>query len=297
MTPTALSDLIKNTREQHREDNYDIDQKLKAFSKIKPCFVQRAGLVKGVFKANSCPLNANLEQPRPRKEKRISAGILKGVYEALPRDELRLLTDLCAFVPERYRAVCVKTPISAWEDYNDKYTIIRFDPAKTKVHYDHIGILPRTLADRIREYAKQTRRYPDAPFPNAETLWREVTRLALDNFGVRLTSKYLRKEYTAKAKKTQMPTNDWDFLAGHKQRIGNQAHHYDPEDDDNLVREYDKYLAPYLGLWNTKDPDEAGEPFKADAELRAIRRENSELRTRLDQLMQLLQLKLQTNPQ
>ncbi|MGD1055570.1 MAG: hypothetical protein ABR867_05775 [Nitrososphaerales archaeon] len=149
--------------------------------------------MKAIFEKNDCPLTKAFAPPQStKKTKRISAGILKAIYDSLPRDELRLLTDLCTHVPERVQAVCVKTPISAWED-QEKYTVIRFDPEETKVHYEHIGILPRELADRIRQYAKMTGRFPNAPFPNAETLWQEVTKWTVEHFGIRLTSQYCRE--------------------------------------------------------------------------------------------------------
>ena len=182
----------------------------------------------------------------------------------------------------------MKTSISAWEDHG-KYTVIRFDPETTKVHYEHIGILPSELAERIREYSRQTGRYPNPPFPNADTLWQEITRWTADNFGIHLTSQYCRKEFEAKAKKTPMPPNDWDFLMGHKQKVGNQAHHYDPEDDSALIREYDRYLAPFLGLNNTREPDEAeaNTPFKDDG-LEQLRKENTELKEQIIRLTDLL---------
>ena len=121
---------------------------------------------------------------------------------------------------------------------------------------------------------KETGRFPNAPFPNADTLWQEITKWTVEHFGIRLTSQYCRKEFEAKAKKTPMPPNDWDFLMGHKQKVGNQAHHYDPEDDPALIREYDRYLAPYLGLGNTREPDEAGTPFK-DSQLEQLQQENA----------------------
>jgi hypothetical protein len=87
--------------------------------------------------------------------------------------------------------------------------------------------------------------------------------------------------------KTPMPPNDWDFLAGYKQKIGNQAHHYDPEDDANLVREYDRYLAPYLGLSNTREPDEASEPFNNEQVAQRLK-ENQELKQQIIKLTKLL---------
>jgi integrase len=288
ITTTALSELIRKTGADHRNEDFTTDRKLTAFGKGPPSTNGRyVGYLKAVFEKNDCPLTKASAPPQATKKiKRISAGILKAIYDSLPRDELRLLTDLCTHVPERVQAVCVKTPISAWED-NGRYTVIRFDPEKTKVHYEHIGILPKRLADKIREYTKQTGRYPNAPFPNADTLWQEITKWTTEHYGIHLTSQYCRKEFQAKAKKTQMPPNDWDFLMGHKQKVGNQAHHYDAEDDPTLIHEYDQYLAPYLGLGNTREPDEAETPFRND-ELEQLQRENAQLKGQILKLAQLL---------
>ncbi len=292
LTTAALSELIRKTRADHRDEEFTTDRKLTAFGKGPPSTNGRyVGYLKAVFEKNDCPLAKAFAPPQAtRKTKRISAGILKAIYDSLPRDELRLLTDLCAHVPERVQAVCVKTPISAWEDH-EKYTVVRFDPEKTKVHYEHIGILPKELADSIRQYAKRTGRHPNAPFPNADTLWQEITNWTTEHFGIHLTSQYCRKEFEAKAKKTPMPPNDWDFLMGHKQKVGNQAHHYDPEDDPALIREYDRYLAPYLGLGNTREPDEAGTPSK-DNQLEQLKQENAQLKEQILKITQILTTQL-----
>ena len=92
-----------------------------------------------------------------------------------------------------------------------------------------------------------------------------------------------------------MPPNDWDFLMGHKQKVGNQAHHYDPEDDPALIREYDRYLAPYLGFNNTREPDDAENPFK-NPQLDQLQKENQELKEQILKLTKLLTEKIQTWP-
>lgn len=61
--------------------------------------------MKAIFEKNDCPLTKAFAPPQmTKKTKRISSGILKAVYDSLPRDELRLLTDLCAYIPERVQA-------------------------------------------------------------------------------------------------------------------------------------------------------------------------------------------------
>jgi hypothetical protein len=83
---------------------------------------------------------------------------------------------------------------------------------------------------------------------------------------------------------------------GHKQKVGNQAHHYDPEDDAALIREYDHYLAPYLGLNNTTEPDEAASQFK-DYQLEKLQLENTQLKEQLLILTQFLTQQLREKSQ
>jgi len=294
ITDTALSELIKETRGQHRNDDFTTDKALRRYIAEAKVATQlkHASYMKGIFKANGCPLTASVPQPKPTKTKRISPGILKAIYEALPRDELRLIMDYLAHAAERRAALCALTPIGAWEDAGD-FTIIRFDPTTTKVNYEHISIIPKSLADAIREYARSAGRGTDAPFPNYVTLWREITKLATQRFGTRLTATYMRKRFLSIAKQTPMPPNDWDFLAGHKQKVGNYAHHYQLEDDAQLVEEYGKYLTPFLSISDPREPDNPREP-SLYTELAQLRRENQELKEQLLKLTKLLTERLLT---
>jgi integrase len=294
VTDTTLSQLLKETREQHRNDDYTTDKLLRKYiSEAKVTTkLKHASFVKGIFKANACPLTASVPQTRPSKTKRIPPGILKAIYYALPRDELRLIMDFCAHAAERKTALCKLNPISAWEDYGNS-TVIRFDPTTTKVNYEHVSVIPKTLADIIRQYAKSRGREEGAPFPNVETLWREITKFAAKNFGIRLTATYMRKRFLSIAKLTPMPANDWDFLAGHKQKVGNYAHHYQLEDDTQLVEEYEKYLAPFLSISDPREPDNPKEPFN-NSELKELRTENQELKEQILKLTKLLTERIQT---
>jgi integrase len=293
ISATSLSELIKETREQHRNDDFTTDKALKRYiaeAKVHTK-LKHASFVKGIFKANGCILTASVPQWRPAKSKRISPGILKAIYEALPREELRLLIDFCAHAAERKTALCRLTPLTSWED-DGEFTVIRFDPTQTKVNYEHISIIPKPLADEIRSYARATGRGEGAPFPNVETLWREITKVAAHQFGIHLTANYMRKRFVSIAKLTPMPPNDWDFLAGHKQRVGNWAHHYQLEDDNQLVEEYEKFLAPFLSISDPKEPYAPKEPL-GNKQLELILKENTELR---EQILKLLGLLTETWP-
>ncbi len=172
-----------------------------------------------------------------------------------------------------------------WEDFDERYTLLHVKAAQTKARNDHICIIPRTFADWLRRYCESANK--SSPFPNHETLWRDITKLALSRFGVRLTSHYLRKRFHTIAGKTAMPVNSWDYLMGDRQTHGHNASTYTLEDYSELVKEYDRYLAPYLSIASPIEPDEPREPFRQASDLDDLKRENAELK---DQIMKLTKL-------
>ncbi|HEV2139450.1 MAG TPA: hypothetical protein VGR53_11495 [Nitrososphaerales archaeon] len=286
ITPTSLTKMIQDTKEQHKNDDYATDDALLAFVS-RPSIIanaQRGAYVKAVFKANRCLLQASFNTSFTHSTKKISLGILKAIYNNLD-DEHKNIIDLQAYAGERVQAICT-VPIDQWEDFDNRYTIIHIHARQTKARNEHICIIPRTLADQIRNICKLTKR--DRPFPNYESLWRKITRLALDKYGTRLTSHYLRKRFHTLAGKTAMPVNSWDYLMGDKQTHGHNAGTYTLEDFSELVHEYDKYLAPYLSIEEPKELDDPKDPFKTTAELEQLRQENKELREHLLSLTKLL---------
>jgi hypothetical protein len=119
-------------------------------------------------------------------------------------------------------------------------------------------------------------------------LWREIRGFALENFGIRFTSNYLRKRFLFIAGRTEMPVNDWDFLAGHKQTLGSHAEAYQLEDYSTLTEEYTTYLLLYLSIAEPKDPLEAKQLVKASPKLEQLRLENAGLRDQILKLSKLL---------
>ena len=90
-----------------------------------------------------------------------------------------------------------------------------------------------------------------------------------------------------------MPVNDWDFLAGHKQTLGNHAEAYQLEDYSALIQEYTRYLLPYLSITQPRDPLEAKEITKSP-DLDRLLKENAELKEQIIRLTKLLTERLQT---
>ncbi len=94
----------------------------------------------------------------------------------------------------------------------------------------------------------------------------------MSQFGIRLTSHYLRKRFATIASKTAMPVNSWDYLMGDKPSLGHHAEAYALEDYSGLAEEYDRYLAPYLSISDIHEPDAPKEANKdVDALLETIK--------------------------
>jgi hypothetical protein len=286
ITDHALTDLIEEVKEKHAKSDFSIDDALTIFANLHPIHShrQRGVYVKGIFRVNHCPLHANIDNHFSAKTAKISNGILKAIYDAQDQ-ECKDIMDLQAYAGERIGCLSGKTGsnvhtgtkgirLGSFKPFNEQYSLIQIASHQTKARYDHICIIPKALADRITASARKSGR--DRPFPNCETLWRQITKYALDNHGVRLTSHYLRKRFSSIAQKTPMPTNSWDFLMGDKMRAGHEANVYTLEDWSEIVREYDRYLAPFLSLSNPQDPLQTSDP---------IRQDNDEL-TKLRQLVQ-----------
>jgi hypothetical protein len=291
ITPTALNELITKTRQQHRNDDFATDAALERYAAQPPTTHNtRARLVAEIFKRNRAPLMCKFVPiAKGRKTKAISPGILKAIFNRLPRRELQLLIDLQNHSPERID-VLATTSFAAWERVNPEYYAIHYDPTACKVAYDHIGLVPAALGDEILDYGKKLGR--TFPFPNYETLWREIRDFSLKTFGIRLTSTYLRKRFLSIAGRTEMPVNDWDFLAGHKQTLGNHAEAYQLEDYSTLIQEYTTYLLPYLSITEPRDPFEAKQLLKPSIGLEQLQKENQELREQILKLTKLLTEKL-----
>jgi len=267
----ALTDLIEEVRKLHSRNDYSIDNKLIAFADQNPrsTYTQRGVYVKGIFRVNFCPLHANIDNHCIAKTAKISNGILKAIYDSQDQETKDLL-DLQAYAGERIGALSGRTGenqhagthgirLSSFKRFDDRYTLIEFETHQTKARFAHVSIVPKSLADRI--IRARTRTGETRPFPNHETLWRQVTKYALEHYNVRLTSHYLRKRFATIAQKTTMPINSWDFLMGDKMRAGHEANVYTLEDWSEIVREYDRYLAPFLSLSNPQDPLQTSDPI------------------------------------
>jgi hypothetical protein len=181
ITATAVSELVDETRERHRHDDFAIDNALLEFVAQPPVITncQYGAYVKGIFKANRTLLQASFNTSWTHSTRKISAGILRAIYQAATQEQ-RDLMNLQAHAGERITCIASLVTLDQWEDAGD-YVLIHVQARQTKARNAHICIIPKTLADRIRERAKAAGR--NRPFPNHDSIWREITKLALAKCG------------------------------------------------------------------------------------------------------------------
>ncbi len=256
--------------------------------------------MKGVFRSNHCPLQANVDNHYRAKTVKIDKTILQAIYEAQD-EEKKLLMDYQAFAGERIGCLSGTTgnnpsqgtsgmTLEQIEPFDDKYSIVRVLSHQTKARYEHVCVIPRPIAESVISNAKARGR--THPFPSFERHWREITDYSHQKHGVRITSHYLRKRFATIAQKTEMSVNSWDFLMGDRMTEGHEANVYTLEDWSELVKEYDQHLAPYLSISKPREPDEPTEPFQQSAPMTQLQKENSELKEQIVKLTKLLTEKL-----
>ena len=246
----AFKDLV--TERRNDPSSHWIDDKLLTFSNMNPISSYRnfATYIKGLFTRNGVKLAPKIDNHFAKRTPKISDGILKEIFEGQDF-ETQTLMELQAYSGERVRCIAQRIKLSQIRLYDDKYATITIEHWQTKARIPHICVIPRRVAEAVFSIAKQTGR--DCPFPNFDSLWRQITKYALDKHGARLTSHYLRKRFHTIAQKTAMPVNHWDHLMGDSMKEGHEAETYTLDDDTEIIQEYDRFLAPRLSLCDPQD--------------------------------------------
>jgi hypothetical protein len=245
LNETALTELIN--RKKENQNDFSIDDSLEEFSNLPSIKTHRnfGVFILGIFKANRARLQAQVNCHFPSNTQPISEGILRSIRASLDERKQDLI-DLQAFAGQRIRALS-KIPISQIDiSKNEKYALLHIFSFQNKSKQDHFCIVPRGLIEKILKRCKDLNL--DTPFPNYEQLWREITHIALEKHGVRLTSHYLRKRFATIASDTPMDVNQWDYLMGAKKSKGHDASAYNLNFLDRTIENYDKYLVRKLTI-------------------------------------------------
>ena len=213
ITNHAVTELIDEVKKAHNSDNFMTENKLETFSNTQNILVHRnqATRVKAVFKANKVPLVLSINTHSEGELIEIDEGALRRLFADLG-DEEQTMMEFQAYSGETVGCICSRVTTQQIELIDDDYAVIHVEKLQTRVRYSHPSIVPRRVAEKVIEIAKVTHR--DNPFPNHETIWKNITQTASRDYAMTLRSYHLRRRFAAIARKTDMEEEDWRVLMG-----------------------------------------------------------------------------------
>jgi hypothetical protein len=279
-----VSETIAYKRE-HPNDT-EIETDLTLFAKSIKDGTHHASAICGTFSRNHTKLAVTFHVKSDHKTIPIAEPLIRSVYNDPELDEDdRLLLDLFAFGMERRNALG-ELPLGRIRLTKDS-AILDIPAHLNKKDFAHISIIPRTLADALLGRARANGY--TVLYPEYASRMARITKLAKAKHNVHLTAHYFRKRAETIAERIPndvMNMNHWMMLEGVKPKFGHMPEIYSLNLDEELVTEYETYLAPKLSLATTQTLK------PKSSELDALRRDNAELKDQLLKLTRLLTDKL-----
>jgi len=283
ITNTAVSDTIESKRRQPNDTTIETD--LTLFAKSIKAGTHHAAAICGTFSRNHVRLGVTFHVKSDHKTTPIAEPLIRAVYNDPELDEDdRLLLDLFAYGMERRNALG-ELPIDRIR-LTEHSAILDIPSQLNKKDFAHISIIPRTIAERLLARARANGYR--VLYPEYASRMAGITKLAKAKHNVHLTAHYFRKRAETIAEKIPndvMNMNHWLILEGVKPRFGHMPEIYSLNSDDELVAEYETYLAPKLSL--------TGEiPASKPTEIEQLRKQNAQL---TEQILKLTALLTQKN--
>lgn len=286
ITDHAVSDLVAQRKANPSDES--LEDKLEEYGNLEPLKVHRidANRVKGIFKANrvpfKCSIDANFE---PEETDPIEEEILRAIYNDID-EEGKIIIQTQAYLGHRIGSMKKALPEDI-EHTGTGYSILKVPLQHNKNRIKHIGIMPTAFATGLLKFVQERKR--TYLFPKHEKVWRKITDLAEQKYGVRLTSHYLRKRFLTIAEETSMPENHWDYLSGSKKTKGHCADRYNLNFKKKLIAEYHTYLAHTLSLDKTSIPNDNALPSFSEITTTQRHQNNSDIEQAIRPLAEQIQ--------
>lgn|GEM_PF-350380 len=288
ITDHSIADLVKRKEENPRDMSIEKALTiLKSTPTIRTNTVHASRMV-GLFKANFVPLNIHIWVKSGRPTKPIQESVLTAMRQDPEFQQIHYdLLDLMAYSGERIQALAMTPPQDISFVEGTETAIISVSPARSKTATGHPTAITRELAERLLQRAQEYG-YP-VILPNYDSLFRTITKLSGQKYGIHLTSHYLRKRFETICETipaNEMNPNHWLILMGARPGHGHRPDIYSLRSDEQLAKEWEIHLLPRLNLSGgaIQPPDNV------------LAEENRELKEQVVKLTKLLTKKLTQPP-
>jgi hypothetical protein len=287
ITDYSIADLVRRKEENPRDMSIE-----KALTVLKSTPTVRTNTVHasrmvGLFKANFVPLSIHIWVKSGRPTKPIQETVLRAIRQDSELKQIHHdLLDLMAYSGERIQALAMTPPEDVSFVEGTEAAIISVSPARSKTATEHPTAITRELAERLLQRAQEYG-YP-VILPNYNSLFRTITKLSEQKYGIHLTSHYLRKRFETICETipaNEMNPNHWLILMGAKPSYGHRPDIYSLRSDEQLAKEWETHLLPRLDL--------SRRPFQQQNN--DLTKENQELKEQILKLTKLLTEKLTTS--
>jgi hypothetical protein len=186
----------------------------------------------GFFKANFAPLQVRINTHYPPVEENCLEETFLQIYGEISSEHKDMI-QWGQYVVERanaaYRVLFKDIDLSG----ND-YAVVWIREENSKVSVKHPCFVPIQLAKRIIANAKAAGRI--CPFPNHQSQWKSISKIAKEKYNVRLVSNYLRKRFCEIADDTNIKKSTAAFILGDDTKLRYETIH--------LARSYQIGLRP-----------------------------------------------------
>jgi len=285
----AVSDLVDYKRANPLSK--DIELALADYSNEKPIKYHRgsANRILGIFRANFARLDCRISNHFTPSAENCSVGTFRVIFLHLTPLQQDLV-QWGLYVPERARTA-YQVPYSDIDLSRSDFAIVQLHGTtpsqmnlRTKARVDHPAFPPIDFARSCVAKA-QAAGYP-CMFPNHSSEWKKITTFALQEYGVQLNARYLRKLFEDTAEETSIPISVAAFIMGDKGKLARAGHL--PEHYNLKIRFMEAMIAKYKDsglpdlLWlfprQTESSDESSED-----KITRLERELARLKKQLSQ--------------
>ncbi len=190
----------------------------------------KASRILGIFRANFAQIHTRVNTHFPAPAENCTEEIFLQIFAKLTPEQQDMI-QWQQYVPERVKAAC-RVPLTDIDLSREDYAVVRIagttpnaNGIRSKARVDHPCFVPIDFTKKVIERAAKAKR--NCPFPTHEAEWKKITKIAKNEYQVRLVSNYLRKRYEDIAADSRIHPTIAAFLMGDKTKLDKVGIHLD----------------------------------------------------------------------